>query len=103
VGPCAIVPDSLRIASDRQTITWTSTGAPGPFDVARGDLTALRATGGDYSGAACRASHVTVPLFIDPSLPPPGAGGWWLARCSGGTWNDGTQSGDRDLTLLACP
>jgi hypothetical protein len=103
VGPCAIVPDSLRIASDRQTITWTSTGAPGPFDVARGDLKALRATGGDYSGAACRASHVTVPLFIDPSLPPPGAGGWWLARCSGGTWNDGTQSGDRDLTLLACP
>jgi hypothetical protein len=102
-GACAIVADSLRIASDRQTITWTSTGTPGPFDVARGDLKALRAGHGDYSGALCRASDLIAPAFVDPGLPPPGAGGWWLARCSGGTWNDGTQSGDRDLTLLACP
>jgi hypothetical protein len=102
-GPCALLPDSLRIGADRQTITWSATGTPGPFDVARGDLNLLHAAGGDYASAVCRANDLTAPLFVDASLPPPGEGGYWLARCTGGTWNDGTETGNRDLTLLACP
>jgi hypothetical protein len=101
--PCAVVADSLRIAADRQTITWAFTGLGGPFDLARGSVADLRASGGNYAAAACRFDNLTSPQAIDPGQPPPGVAAWYLARCTGGTWNDGTQTGNRDLTLLACP
>ena len=91
------------MAADRQTLTWKSTSSPGPFDVARGDLKALHAAAGDYAGALCPRNDLTTTSTTDAALPPAGTGAYYLVRCDGGTWNDGTQEGDRDLTLAACP
>jgi hypothetical protein len=102
-GPCAIAPGSLQIAADKQTISWGFTGTGGPFDLARGSVAELRAAGGSYAGALCRFNDLTVPQAVDAGQPPPGVAAYYLARCTGGTWNDGTQTGNRDLTLLACP
>jgi hypothetical protein len=102
-GPCAITPGSLQIGADKQTISWGFTGTGGPFDLARGSVADVRASGGGYAGAMCRFNDLSAPQAIDSGQPPPGVAAYYLARCTGGTWNDGTQAGNRDLTLLACP
>ncbi|HET8947139.1 MAG TPA: hypothetical protein VFQ07_09160, partial [Candidatus Polarisedimenticolia bacterium] len=102
-GPCAILPGSLQIGADKQTLSWGFTGTGGPFDLARGSVAEVRASGGSYAGAMCRFNDLAAPQAIDAGQPPPGVATYYLARCAGGTWNDGTQAGNRDLTLLACP
>jgi hypothetical protein len=102
-GPavCGIAPDSLRFAADKVTLSWVSNVPTGPFDVAKGDLATLRATGG-FSSASCRPG-ITTTSTVDTGVPFAGGGAFYLVRCEGGTWNDGTQQGDRDTTLTACP
>jgi len=98
---CAVGPRSLRIAPDKQTIFWSANLATGPFDVAKGGLEALRETG-TFGATTCR-DNLTTTSTTDPGAPPPHAGFFYLVRCDGGTWNDGTQVEDRDLTLTSCP
>jgi len=102
-GGCDIARDSLEIAADGQTITWLSNAPAGPFDVARGDLRNVRNSGGSFATAACLRNKITTASTTDASTPPPSIVAYYLARCSGGTWNDGSQRGDRDATLAACP
>ncbi len=77
------------------------------FDVARGPLGALHASGGDFSAATCLAENTLSPLS-DPSVPAPGAAFYYVARdvfgAFAGTWNSGGagQVGNRDSTLAAC-
>ncbi len=102
-GTCDIAPGSLRIAVDEQTISWSSSFPAGPFDLARGDIRALHSLGGDFGASQCFRNNLTATSVADPATPPRTAGAYYLVRCDGGTWNDGTQQGDRDATLTACP
>ena len=102
-GACSIASDSLQIAADTQTISWRSNVPSGPFDLARGNLRDLHASNGSFSAASCLRNDITTMSAIDLSSPPPSVGAYYIVRCDGGTWNDGTQQGDRDTTLMSCP
>jgi DNA-binding beta-propeller fold protein YncE len=102
-GVCGIEEGSLRLAADKQTISWSSRVVHGPFDVVRGDLGLLRASGGDFGGAICLESDSTATTTTDLAEPAPGEGAYYLMRCDGGTWADQAQAGNRETTLVACP
>jgi hypothetical protein len=102
-GSCSLESASLQIAADTQTLSWSG-GAPlGPFDVARGDIRLLHSSAGSFGSATCFRNNLTTTSTTDPAGPPPSAGAYYLVRCDGGTWNDGSQAGDRDATLTTCP
>jgi hypothetical protein len=104
--------------------TWTSGGATA-FDLVRGDLNALRSTGGDFAAAldalpggedACLANDTSSLSLGDPyGAPAPGSGVFTLLRpvttsCpADGTLDDGvaSQLGSRDAEIAAssraCP
>jgi hypothetical protein len=104
--------------------SWTSGGAAG-FDLMRGDLLALRATGGDFGAAlnalpggenACLANNINTLSVADPYGPPaPESGLFMLLRpvttsCPAeGTLDErvASQIGSRDAesaaSPLACP
>lgn len=100
---CSIAGGSLRLDANKQTIGWSSNVASGPFDVAKGDLTVLSASGGNFSSAACYADDIATTATDDGSVPSAGEAFFYLARCDGSTWHDGTQAGNRDPSLTACP
>ncbi len=102
-GVCGILGGSLHVAANKQTISWLSSVVTGPFDVVKGDLIYLRSSGGDFTGASCLANGVKWTTTVDPAAPAPGGATYYLMRCDRGTWADGTQSGNRDATLVACP
>lgn len=97
------------------TLDWDAlTGTPG-YDVQRGDLGTLVATGGDFSAAtqACAAAGLLVTHAEDATPLPPGDGTWYLVRSKGcpgaGTYDDPLESrrGSRDPGIAAsgeaCP
>jgi hypothetical protein len=100
---CSIAGGSLHVDANKQTIAWSSDVPTGPFDVAKGDLATLLASGGSFSSAACFADDISTTSTDDASLPSPGETIYYLSRCKGGTWHDGTQAGNRDPSLTACP
>jgi hypothetical protein len=100
---CRIAGGSLRLAADRQSISWASNGSSGLFDVVKGDLGVLRASAGDFGAATCFENDLTALSTTDPALPAAGEAIYYLVRCNGGTWSDGTQRGNRETTLVACP
>lgn len=95
-------------------LEWGSAPRATHYDVARGDLAALLATGGDFARAAasCLARKTATNSADDTdSGPAAGEGNWYLvraARCGAiGSWDDPTAvSGRRDPGLGAagvCP
>jgi len=100
---------NLRIAADKQTITWNSavpTAGPGTVhDVLRGLVGQLPV--GSGSGEICLASGLAGTTTTDSSLPGagPGLAYWYLARgrntCGSGTY--GTTSSGAPRTSGACP
>lgn len=100
---CGIAGGSLRFAEDKQTISWSDSVVSGPFDVVKGDLGLVRSSGGSFTGAACFENNVMVGMTTDPAVPAPGGATYYMMRCDGGTWGDGTQIGNRDATLPSCP
>jgi len=68
-----------------------------------GDLGLLRSTGGNFTGAICFENNATATITYDSARPAPGAAAYYLIRCDGGTWADGTPSGNLETTLVACP
>jgi hypothetical protein len=112
--------------SGTQNATWTwGSGGASTFDLVRGDLGTLRATGGDFHAAldalpagenACLANDTTALSLVDPyGAPPPGTGVFTLLRpvttscVAEGTLDDGAPSevGSRDAEIAAssraCP
>jgi hypothetical protein len=77
------------------------------YDVVRGDLSTLLATGGDFTAAVdpCLANDTPAYELNDADLPAPGEGDWFLVRGVGAggpfTWNSAGagQVGDRDAEL----
>src|SRR5262245_5776670 len=102
-GICGIGAGSFRFAADKQTVSWSNSVGSGPFDVAKGDLASLRSSGGSFASATCFDNNETTTIAADPAQPSPGQGSYYLMRCDGGTWSDGTQLGTRETTLAACP
>ncbi len=100
---CGILGGSVRFAADKQTISWAISGAPAPFDVVLGDLGVLRASAGNFGGASCLDDNLAASSTTDSAQPAPGQAFYYLVRCDGGTWADGTQQAQRETTLVACP
>ena len=103
----------LQLAANKATFTWTKPARAGTYDLARGNLIALRAAAGNFASSSptCVANDLAIASANDVTLPAPGGGIYWLVRvteCGGlkGTWNDGqpSQSGSRDVGLgVTCP
>lgn len=94
-------------------MSWCVPEAIPAFDVVRGDLATLRATGGDYSvttGTCLAAAHGDPWLESPaPPTPSPGDGFWYLVRDTEGSYDTGepSQVGSRDAEIAAsghdCP
>jgi hypothetical protein len=141
---CSSQPNCQASASTLVTVPCPSTGtARAPFgqsigfagktqlawataelvDVVRGDLGALRSSGGQFNGTvqACLADGQNVSSIHDATVPPPGAAEYYLVRGAGPSaycnatpsWETGTAAekpgagGDRDADIAldpdACP
>jgi hypothetical protein len=104
-----VVEEPPLFLDDRSTLAWLTALDAQDHDVVRGDLVALRATGGDFTAAVtdCLADDTTSMSLHEAGLPAPGQGWFYLVRGSqvGGamTWNSPGpgQVGDRDSEIDA--
>jgi hypothetical protein len=119
--PCSSLPPagSPRLTLSRSgvtaTLSWTALAGATRYDLVRGGLSPLRASGGNFTTAtdACLADNTSLTSAADPSLSSPGDGPWYLVRglnCGGnGTYDSGaaSQAGSRDAEVNAsshaCP
>jgi hypothetical protein len=91
-------------------ISWPGIAGADRYDLAKGWMSTLRGTAGDYSVAlgVC-ANDVTVRRLGDAQVPTAGDGFWYLVRaenCNGnGSWDEGvpSQGGSRDAEIAASP
>jgi len=100
------------LAGGATELTWPARAGEASWDVARGDVAALRSSGGDFSAATetCLGDDLAEPRTEDPDTPATGAAWWYLVRaatCGGaGTWDSPVPAGQaasRDPGLAAAP
>jgi hypothetical protein len=95
-------------------ISWIALTLVPAYDVIRGDLELLRATGGDFSASTveCMADNGSDTIVVHTETPSSGGGFWFLARavsCGSGTYDSGgpAQVQPRDAEIAAsadaCP
>lgn len=91
-------------------LDWSITASATSYDVARGRLSALLLSGGDFGSPAttCLADDLVATTLTDPTLPTANDGFFYLVRpvsCGGsGSWEEGgRQIGARDPELTSCP
>jgi hypothetical protein len=100
-----------RLTVDGTQLVWTPLGEAVTYDVVRGDLATLRASGGDFGVAvdACLADGCVENTLPQDVVLAPGEAVWFLVRPQGGTYDEGGagQAGPRDENIaqspLACP
>ncbi len=115
VSVSTLPPLNNRLTVGRTFLSWnTGTFAIG-YDVVRGDLRALRETGGDFTAAVRGCAANDFPRTFLDSLDMPGTGeAWWyLERVSeptldstyesGGPGQVGSRDAEIDASPLACP
>jgi hypothetical protein len=120
-GACASPPpggnSNIAVASQPggELVSWTAITGADTYDLVRGSLSLLSGSGGDFtiSTQACLVNDQAGVSFVDPAVPPPGSGYWYLVRgvsCGGaGTYDSGagSQVGSRDAEINAsansCP
>ncbi len=92
--------------------SWNAVTAAVTYDVVRGDLAILRATGGDFTQAleACSADNQPATALPLGGSPPVGSGWWFIGRPNypggPGTYDDGwgmAQAAPRDASINAAP
>lgn len=101
----------LFVASDALLWDAEPDGTNAAYDVVRGDLTALRQTGGAFDVAtwACLADSTSSTAVAFDEPPRPGEGFWFLERAAGDPYEDGdaAQIGSPDegidQSAGACP
>ncbi len=105
----------LLLRLEESMVAWTGVIGAQAYDMVAGDLTTLRASGGDFAVAidACLANDVAATYLYAPAAPSMGEGRFFVARpifSSGpGTYDsDGpSQAAPRDpginASSLACP
>jgi hypothetical protein len=103
-------PTRIELRLDDDVLLWQPVAAASGYDVVRGDLDTLRATGGDFSAATedCIANDVTDLQVVEPAHPLPGQAHWFLVRATTGMGHgsyDGavSQAGPRDPGINASP
>jgi hypothetical protein len=108
-------PRSMTITMTAAGIDWTPLPGAAAYDLVRGDLGVLRASGGDFSAAttACLADDWAGTSRDEAAGPPAGSGWFYLARglsCGGNGTYDSSGSGqaaprdaDIDQAAGACP
>jgi hypothetical protein len=104
-----VVQPPLFVSRDR--LEWLASLDATSYDVVRGDLGTLRATGGNFTLATgeCLANNLAASRLDHLVDPAPGGGFWFLVRGVGAggpmTWDDpGTsQVGSRDAEINAAP
>jgi hypothetical protein len=102
---------SPSLTVDGDVVSWSVIATAGAYDLVRGDVTTLRATGGDFSAATqeCLANDAPTTSFVYSPDPSPGEAFWFLARpvnCAGpGSYDTGapSQAGSRDAEIAAAP
>jgi hypothetical protein len=105
----------VHLTVEPGALSWSAVPGASGYDVVRGDLGALRVSGGDFSLAteACLGDDLPATTLDFPTDPPAGAGFWFLVRGVGSagamTYQslDGNQVGLRDPGIEAagpsCP
>jgi hypothetical protein len=110
-------PGTVRIdlSVSASGLSWSTVPGARAYDVVRGDLATLQASGGDFSVSteACLGDDLEAESLDFVDLPPAGEGWWFLVRgiCSEGpmTYQSlaGNQVGVRDEEIeasgVACP
>jgi len=103
----------LQVEADH--LAWSALAGAGAYDLVRGDLATLRATGGDFTASTldCLAGGLGSAAYPFSANPSPGEGFWFLVRginCAGdGSYDSGaaSQIGTRDSEIAgsagACP
>jgi hypothetical protein len=94
-------------------LSWTTIASASAYDVVRGGLNALRASGGDFTAAVdlCVDDDRSATTMAIAEPASPGDGYFYLVRpvnCGGaGTYDSGSQVGSRDgeidAAAEACP
>lgn len=100
-----------EVACSADQLVWEPVFFVTGHDVVRGDLAALRASGGDFAAAveSCLAPSAPGTAVDLGSDPAPGAAWWYLARarnCAGtASWDTAGagQAAPRDAALAASP
>jgi len=107
----------LVLTVTREVLSWSADPSSTAYDVVRGNLAALRSSGGDYtvSTGSCLANDWTGTALNESVSPASGDAFWLLVRgitgCTGsiGTFDSGaaSQAGSRDVEIGAsagaCP
>ena len=99
---------------EKSRLWWGSIPGATSYDVVRGSLGQLRATGGDFASSLvtqlCVANNQTATFWVHTETPAAGDGVWYLVRgAPTGTYDSGSasQSGSRDAEIAAsgngCP
>lgn len=96
-----------RLAVERDAIEWDPDPPATAYEAVRGNLEALRVTGGDYRVATeeCVASDVAAESVPFQLTPAPGHGYWFLLRTQGGSYDawDSTPAAPRDAGIDTAP
>ncbi len=101
----------LVLEPGKQAMHWSDVLEADRYDVVKGDLQALRSTGGDFTSTllGCLEDDSRDARSGDSSDPSAGEGFYYLVRaqaaCKSGTFNSGPpgQSGDRDSEIASSP
>jgi hypothetical protein len=103
--PINAPPDTqnVAVAADKATYSWSAATDATQYDVVRGSTGALP-VGVNLADEAC-FDNLAGTALVDPELPAPGAGFWYLSRgenaCGIGTF--GNQSDGSPRITTTCP
>jgi len=94
---------NVAAGSNKTTYTWSAATFATRYDVVRGSQAALPA--GPGAGDEVCFDNLAAPTLVDPAVPAPGTGFWYLSRgenaCGNGTF--GTQSNGTPRATTTCP
>jgi hypothetical protein len=101
----------LAFEANKHTMGWSGVPVADRYDVVKGDLQALRSSGGDFTSTltGCLEDNSADTLVDDPLEPVPDQGFYYLVRaqaaCKSGTFNSeqAGQIGDRDPEIETSP
>jgi len=87
-------------------MAWNAVAGAASYDVVKGDLPLLRSSGSfAVSILSCLENNGADTAAVDPAVPAPGGGFYYLVRAAGGTYDCScpSQVGPRDADIQASP
>ena len=104
---------SPTLQMTRTQLSWNAVPNAAGYDIVRGSLDTLRASGGDFTNSACEDNDVAGTTYDIGDGIPHGLGVWYVIRtsspCGNTSYDDGSASqlGSRDPEIAssgsACP